>query len=433
MNMTFFNVLYTTAFYISEALVFYFYAHQLFEEKHKNRFTVIFTFVGYACLLGLYFLDKPIINAFALIAINIFLFKLLFQCNIKSAIFHTAILLVIMSATEIIAISFLAFVKDLSFPSYRNNEEFNFIAFFLSKLLYTTLCVLISKILSKNKRPESKNKFYWLLFILPLSSVFIILIFAYFAFEFKLTEKMNYLITIAGILILLTNILIFFIYEHSTEDAYKLYELQTEKNKQQIDREYLDVLEHNNKELKIFTHDIKNQLEQIALLTENTEVQSYVEKLYGRVREFDKVAYTNNRMLNIILSKYVSLCSSKNIHISLKTMTADLSMLDEVDLCTIMSNILDNAAEAAEKSKTKTIDFNLYTKNNFEIIRLNNSCDTAPSSDNDMLITTKHNKTLHGLGIRSVEKTLKKYDGIYNWSYNEEQHIFETTIIIPKQ
>ena len=104
--------------------------------------------------------------------------------------------------------------------------------------------------------------------------------------------------------------------------------------------------------------------------------------------------------------------------------------MEDIDLSNVMNNLLDNAVEAAEKSSEKKIAVSVYSRNNsMQIIKIINSCDTAPKVSNHKLLTSKKNKSLHGLGLTSVKNTLKKYDAILDWSYDESNNSFETTIV----
>lgn len=114
---------------------------------------------------------------------------------------------------------------------------------------------------------------------------------------------------------------------------------------------------------------------------------------------------SKNKTLDIIISKYTSLCASKNIDIFFNLKTADLSDIDDLDLSTILNNILDNAIESVAKSEKKKITVDIYKKLAFEIIRIKNSCNCQPKSKNGKLVTIKEDKTFHGLGLQSVERT----------------------------
>lgn len=215
-------------------------------------------------------------------------------------------------------------------------------------------------------------------------------------------------------------------------NATELYELRSIKQKEEIEKQYLGILEQNNKDLKIFTHDIKNHLEQISNLTDNTEISTYISKLYGTVNQYNHVALSGNKTLDVILSKYNTLCANKNIEVTFNVKTANLMDIDNTDLSTILNNALDNAVESAEQSANKKISVDIYTKKSFEIIKIQNSCDTTPMTSNKKLLTSKKEKKLHGFGIESIERTITHYDGMFDWSYNEENKVFEITIAIPK-
>ena len=60
-----------------------------------------------------------------------------------------------------------------------------------------------------------------------------------------------------------------------------------------------------------------------------------------------------------------------------------------------------------------------------------NSCDSEPKTKNGKLITSKSDKSTHGLGTKSISKIVNKYDGELQWDYNGNEHTFKLTIIIP--
>ena len=250
--------------------------------------------------------------------------------------------------------------------------------------------------------------------------------------ENLLSNKANILCSIASLFLLISNVVVFFIYEHSIRNATELYELKAIKQKEEIERQYLDILEQNNKNLKIFTHDIKNHLEQIGNLTDSEEISTYISKLYGTINQYNNVVFSGNKTLDIIINKYNTLCANKNIKITFNVKTANLIDIDNTDLSTILNNALDNAVEAAEKSINKMVSVDIYTKSPFEIIKIQNSCDKTPIIENKKLLTSKSEKSLHGFGIESIERTVNHYGGVFDWLYDNKDKIFETTIAIPK-
>ena len=46
------------------------------------------------------------------------------------------------------------------------------------------------------------------------------------------------------------------------------------------------------------------------------------------------------------------------------------------------------------------------------------------------LVTTKEKKLLHGIGIKSVKRAIKKYKGDLNWRYEADKKEFTMTVIL---
>lgn len=185
-----------------------------------------------------------------------------------------------------------------------------------------------------------------------------------------------------------------------------------------------------NNDLQVLTHDIKNHLSHIRSLMTNDEADEYISNLYGTINKYEYTGISKNKTLDIIINKYASICETKSIDITFDTKTANLSFVNSSDLSSIMNNLLDNAVEAAEKSVAKKIAIEIFSKSKaFEVLKITNSCDTSPRTFKSKLLTTKLDKEIHGFGTESVKKTLSKYDGVFEWEYDNQSKTFETLVI----
>ena len=106
-----------------------------------------------------------------------------------------------------------------------------------------------------------------------------------------------------------------------------------------------------------------------------------------------------------------------------------MSFIAGNDLTSMLSNLLDNAVEAAKDSDGAFIRFTTRKEKNFVILSVVNSTSAAPKSQGEKLITTKKDKAIHGYGLKSIEKSAKKYAGICDWNYNESDKTFHFNII----
>lgn len=417
--------------YLFEFLMVFYYSDILFSEK-KNRKTRSVMFLLNTTFLGcVYQLNITYLNIALMFLSYTLLFYFLYDISFKTALFHSLLFLIVMFATEIItSIIGVAFFDDFN-ALEKNISAYVFVTV-ISKLLYFSIMMVILKFLAQKESTD--NKFFWLLFVMPLSSMFILICFRYITYQITLTQIMNVLWIVSCIGILFANILVFVIYEFSLKNSNELHEIKEIQRQQEQDEKYYEILEQTNKEMHLFSHDIKNHLIQIRNLEDINAVQDYVDKLYPNIEHFSRIGISKNKMLDLIISKYSRLCESKNIQFDIDVKTANLSYIDDVDLSTLMNNILDNAIEAAEKSNSKFVQLYLFSKNAmYDGLLIKNSCDFAPINKDGILKTTKNNKSFHGFGTKSIKNIIKKYDAIYDWKYDEKSKIFETNIVFSKK
>lgn len=69
-------------------------------------------------------------------------------------------------------------------------------------------------------------------------------------------------------------------------------------------------------------------------------------------------------------------------------------------------------------------------RNAYSVIVISNSCDVRPKTSGTHLVTSKENKSAHGFGLKSVRKTLRKYNGDYEWTYDANRCMFVVTAMI---
>ena len=111
----------------------------------------------------------------------------------------------------------------------------------------------------------------------------------------------------------------------------------------------------------------------------------------------------------------------------------DLSSLNisDEDVVVIMSNLLNNAIEACEKCRgDKIIKLKIVIEDNNAIISVKNTYENAVIYENGEIQTTKILDTdEHGIGIKNIAETIRKYGGSYVIQNDEREFYF--SIMIP--
>lgn len=419
--------------YIFEALLLWYYANSLFEGKKNKTICLLDSIVVNAILMAVYQLQIVYLNGILLLVLYFLFFVSFYYAGIKSALFHALIFIIVMFATEVLVMGIgTVFFKD--FNAMDNDMTAYLYVVSLSKLLHIIIILIISKLFAYQRNKEQYNKYYWFLFLLPISSILMVLAFRYLAYDVMLTPFVSTIWVIASVLTVFSNVLVFIIYEYSNKNTRELYELKTIARQEEQDKRYYDIIEQSNKDMRVLVHDIKNHLSYVQGLDSVKEIHNYIDSLSNDIDKSYYAGISKNKTLDLIIGKYFKLCEANNIKFSVDVKTSNLNYIDSIDLSTLLNNLLDNAFDAAKGPKDAFIEFVVFSKNDsYDGLMIRNSCLNAPKTKDGQLVTTKRDKTMHGLGLTSIHKVLKKYNAMLDWEYNEANHIFETHIVFNKE
>lgn len=418
--------------YIFEAVLLYIYAESI-SFSSKKRIKKIFSIaILLFCLLVLYEFGNTIFNLFFMFIFYNIIFYVVFETQLRSALFHTALFVSIKSVSEIIVMNLCSLIFNDYDATDKDITAYVFVII-LSRLFYASIILAIKKKSMLKSQTEEKDDFYWVLFLFIIISVIMNFLFFYISGKIEISESLSLFISVVFILLLFTNLIIFIFYERTVSIKKKFYELKTISFQQEIDEKYFAAIEQSQEDIKCFVHDVKNHLLQIRYMESVEDIHKYLDDI---IKEVEKIAYieiSSNRMLNLIISKYSAICERKQICFKFDINSTNLQYVYDIDLSTILNNLLDNAVESSEESSNKQIELLIFSKNcNFDCIIIRNFCDNPPVFIDNKLISSKKEKNMHGVGINIVKKTLKKYGAFYDWNYDNVNNIFETSIVFPK-
>ena len=108
----------------------------------------------------------------------------------------------------------------------------------------------------------------------------------------------------------------------------------------------------------------------------------------------------------------------------------NLNFVAEIDLISLLGNLINNAIEAAQDSRRKYIGLQIYRNetNNYAILKLENSFVKVPEKKGTVFETSKSNKKLHGIGLEHVKKIIKQYEGYLDIEI--EDNIFRVSAML---
>ena len=206
-------------------------------------------------------------------------------------------------------------------------------------------------------------------------------------------------------------------------------------------------------------HDLRSHIAGITAIARNhgidkqEEVQNYLAGLEHTAGRLDFADNTGNPITDIILHQARREAKRKRINF-----TADFHYpvgrdFDVYDISIILNNALSNAIEAAEKvadapvatrSCVRTgasctspgerdVTIRSYEKGNLFFIETENDFDgNLLKGADDMPLTTKEDKRLHGMGLDNIRRAARKYLGEIEIETRDEgeRHIFCLTVML---
>ena len=163
------------------------------------------------------------------------------------------------------------------------------------------------------------------------------------------------------------------------------------------------------------------------------EVLSLYQDIGQKIQVSKPTVYTKHKVLNTVLSERKKKAMMNHISFDIEIdPETDFSFIDDIDLISIVGNLLDNAYEAAEKDKNRGyIRFYAYTKNqnHFLVLKILNSFKEKPILTKNGYKTSKHDCQNHGIGIHTVEQIVKNYGG--EMQIVVENKEFRVTLFFP--
>ena len=301
---------------------------------------------------------------------------------------------------------------------------------FLVCILIIIFIKIINKIL--------KNKIYvYASYIILVNSVFIMLKilvrFAEMHGPFQIEQYLIIMEVVPQLAIIAITVTIYIVIEMKKENEERIKEKQA-YNRLETKNDYYEKVEESQNQIRRLYHDMNNHLYNIQMMNKSSEDASdYILSLQNELKEARKTRVSGNSLFDIIVDEKMNICKNKGIEFDIDVDSKNTGFIKNMDMSSILANILDNAIEACDKmtSNKKYIKLTSMWADDMFVIICENSKENEVKKIGDRFITDKLNKSEHGIGIKSVEKSVKNYDG--NMMIFCDDNLFKVKIMIPKR
>lgn len=316
-------------------------------------------------------------------------------------------------------------------------SDISFIGSIISKLILLAFVhgITIFKFQHAHAEPATT---YWILLLTTTISSILIIHTIFLLTQSVSSKSLKNLSSLSIIILLFLNITLFIIYNKLSLSS----DLHTKNTvlQQQI-HDYNDLImqikEHHSS-YSCEKHNLKNQLIAIrsyAFQGQNKQIITFINSLLTN-KDFGLTpqSYCTNIVLDSLLCSKRPLIQQFDITYTVNVSVPTVLPFDDIDLCIIIGNALDNAFESVTLNKIENpfVSVNIQYKNNTLYCHFQNTYVHKLHPTADFLFKSTKASSHHGYGLYSIQKTVTKYDGICKIFTEHEVFDLKILLYLPK-
>ena len=393
--------------YYCALTVLFFFSFLTLKERIKTPAGVLaLTLLRIGCTL----LCIPLYSLYAVkivvhILVDFFSLHLLFRDPVpRKAILAVFNMLLLMLSEGLVAV-YTAVVMGVSVPMTTGEEELMLRlapVFLLSYLLCYGIPSLFGRLWPKGGASISLSRFM----LLPVSQVLMLGGFLYsFFLSSRSFDASDGIITAVMVIACVVVDLIFI---RVIQDLVQKKQLEEQRA---LQAKHYAALMDQQQSIRALRHDLANHLMTVNILAQKdaAQAEAYIKDLTRQFREMTAIDFCENRTADAVLYGKRAEASASGVAFTVDAVLPETIGVDELDLMSLLSNLIDNALDAAKQAEDKRVTVTLRTEAGAVLLNVENT--VPPGTVVDPRRTTKANKQMHGLGVGIAEGICRKYHG----------------------
>ena len=320
-----------------------------------------------------------------------------------------------------------------------NSEEQAFSGFSVFAVLYNIFCILFvilfwhpaSHVVKDMVEDENLAQTWYVFWVLPVLVIGLnlVLIPKYNTILYTQRFLRGYIVIVYALLLILALFYTMFLMMANILNKNK--KLQQENLFLSVQQERYENLRSAIEEARQARHDIRHHFVQLSVMAEDgnlEKIKDYLQNAMDKIPSFD-FHFCENQSVDNVIGYYYALAQKEEIPFDARVDLPQELSVDEMDLCLILSNLLENALEASRKTTMSRQQILLEIRQHSAsllLIRVENNFYGIIKEKNHLLHSTKR-KGL-GIGTQSVRRMAEKNDGSCNFTY--ENGVFIAKIML---
>lgn len=200
-------------------------------------------------------------------------------------------------------------------------------------------------------------------------------------------------------------------------------------------KKYYQHLEQFQKEIQSIRHDIKNHMKCVLAMLERdetAEARDYLTKMYDYAASLESPIHCGNTVIDVVLGHGISGIRSLGFAYDINVIVPPALSIDDLDLCTLFGNLMDNAVEACSRitdpAARRYIDISASVKKGYLFVIISNTFNGEVRLENNIYQTVKTGERYSGIGLSNVRRVVERYSG--DISIRHKDNVFTVSAML---
>ena len=214
------------------------------------------------------------------------------------------------------------------------------------------------------------------------------------------------------------------------EHRHRITSLEVQKTLEDAEKMSIAIDQTNREELEKLRHDIKNQFSYLDVMLQqgqNKEARAYIEEYVNNSNPVLNSFSCSNKVINSIINLELTKAKIKQIKIDVKVVVPPALPFQDIDLVSLLTNMIDNAIENYYSVDKDVITVRIMKQNDFIRFIVSNPVNLEKVNLRSLTKTSKVGRG-HGYGTKIIKNIATAYNGYVDFNIEDNRFVCDAVL-----
>ena len=214
------------------------------------------------------------------------------------------------------------------------------------------------------------------------------------------------------------------------EHRHRITSLEVQKTLEDAEKMSIAIDQTNREELEKLRHDIKNQFSYLDVMLQqgqNKEARAYIKEYVNNSNPVLNSFSCSNKVINSIINLELTKAKIKQIKIDVKVVVPPALPFQDIDLVSLLTNMIDNAIENYYSVDKDVITVRIMKQNDFIRFIVSNPVNLEKVNLRSLTKTSKVGRG-HGYGTKIIKNIATAYNGYVDFNIEDNRFVCDAVL-----